>query len=241
MVFLRMRASSVSTAQESPTMAPTNTRRHIRQVINELAETIRERDRVTYDHCRRVAIYAQRLARAVGLQRTAARTIAQAALVHDLGKTWMQNEVLNKPSALSLDERHEMERHPIIAARIMMAYDAPDELIDIVRHHHEAYDGSGYPDGIKGAAIPLGARILTIADVFDALTTQRPYKEAMSLEVAREHIAARAGKMFDPAITDVFLHLLNERQDFQIAMHTTCPLPAIDPTWDAHDNFDLAS
>jgi len=217
------------------------TRRHTQHVVKELSESIRERDRLTYDHCRRVAIYAQRLARAADLQRAAARTVALAGLVHDLGKTWMQNEVLNKTSALSQDERHEMERHPLIAARIMLAYGVPNDMIDIVQHHHEAYDGSGYPFGLQGVAIPLGARILSIADVFDALTTQRPYKEAMSLAVARDHIIARAGRLFDPAITETFLHLLDERPDFQITTGASCPLQESDPLWAAHDRFDMAS
>ncbi|HKT37914.1 MAG TPA: HD domain-containing phosphohydrolase, partial [Ktedonobacterales bacterium] len=122
------------------------TRRYTQHTIYELAETIRARDVVTYEHCRRVAIYANRLARHMGWHRRAARELALAGLIHDLGKTWVQNSVLHKPTALSQDEWQEMQRHPVIAARILMTYDVSDELIAIVLHHHEAYDGHGYPD-----------------------------------------------------------------------------------------------
>jgi putative two-component system response regulator len=192
------------------------TRRYTEHIIYELAKSIRERDMLTYDHSRRVAIYANRLARHLGWSRRAAYDLSLAGLVHDLGKTWIKNAVLHKESALSADEREEMERHPVIAARILQIYAAPEPLVGAVLHHHEAYDGHGYPAGLAGAAIPLGARILTIADVFDALTSARPYKAAMRAEEARDWISAHAGSNFDPMLVRTFASVLNQRPDFQI-------------------------
>ncbi len=232
--MLTMRANDQGAA---PGITP-GTRRYTRHVAYQLAAIIEARDVVTYEHCRRVAIYAQRLAHAMGLQRSAARDVALAGLIHDLGKTWMQNDVLNKTSALSPDERLVMQQHPLIAARIMLAYDVPDDLIQIVLHHHEAYNGTGYPDGQKGDAIPLGARILTVADVFDALTSSRPYKEAMLAKTASELIAAWSGENFDPAVVAAFCRLIESRPDFQLAPHT-CPISK-DDAWAEHDQLGVA-
>lgn len=193
------------------------TRRHAQYVIYELARSIEERDRLTYDHCRRVAIYANRLARALGWKRSAARDLALAGLAHDLGKTWIGNSVLHKESALSHDERQEMQRHPVIAARILEIYGAPEWLAEVVLHHHEAYGGGGYPDGLAGEEIPTGARILTVVDVFDALTSARPYKAAMSLAEARDWIANHASTHFDPAVVAAFTGLLESSPSFIIA------------------------
>jgi putative nucleotidyltransferase with HDIG domain len=214
------------------------TRRYTQHTVFELAETIRERDIVTYEHCRRVAIYANRLARHMGWHRRAARELTLAGLIHDLGKTWVQNSVLHKPTALSQDEWRQMQRHPVIAARILMTYDVSDELIEIVLHHHEAFDGSGYPDHLAGEAIPLGARLLTVTDVFDALTSARSYKEPLPLQEVRERIGRSAGVMFDPAVVSAFLELLDATPDFQLASRAV-PAPAEQiPGWDNHDTIE---
>ncbi|HET9981179.1 MAG TPA: HD-GYP domain-containing protein [Ktedonobacterales bacterium] len=213
------------------------TRRYTQHTIFELAETIRERDIVTYEHCRRVAIYANRLARYMGWHRRAARELALAGLIHDLGKTWMQNSVLNKPGALSQDEWRQMQRHPAIAARILMTYDVSDELIEIVLHHHEAYDGSGYPDHLKGDAIPLGARLLTVADVFDALTSARSYKAPLSVQEARERIERSEGTMFDPAVAAAFIELLDAKPDFRLPSRADAVPGTEIPGWDHHDTI----
>lgn len=212
------------------------TRRYTQRTIYELVESIRERDQLTYEHCRRVAIYAARLARNLGWTRRAARDLALAALVHDLGKTWMQNSILHKDSALSTDEWREMHRHPRIAARILQAYDVPDELIEAVLHHHESYDGRGYPEGLVGSAIPVGARLLTVADVFDALTSSRPYKDAMSIEQARDRILADVGTHFDPEVAAAFVGLLDTWQDFlQVPRIEPLAGAATPSVWAQHD------
>ena len=150
-----------------------NQEREARQVLLSFANSIRERDIVTYEHSRRVATYAQRLARYLGWSRRDARDLALAALVHDLGKTWIANDILLKSAALSDEERHVMERHPVIGARILIGCDVHPFYVETVLYHHEAWDGHGYPTGLKGEEIPLSARILTVADVFDVLTSQR--------------------------------------------------------------------
>jgi putative two-component system response regulator len=213
-------------------------RARTRQVIYDLAGSIRERDRVTYDHCRRVAIYAQRFARYRGWTRTAARELALAGLVHDLGKTWVRNEVLLKPAALSQSEREMIEKHPVTAAQLLWAFDMPESILDAVLSHHERWDGRGYPEGRAGDAIPLGARMLSVADVFDVITTPRPYKSAMSVEAARERIMDAAGSAFDPEVAESFTHLLDARSEFLLwAPPQEFDVAADDP-WAAHDSAE---
>lgn len=219
------------------------TRRYTRHVVYELARSIRERDVLTYEHCRRVGVYVSRLAREMGWSRRAAHDLALAALVHDLGKTWIQNAILHKDSALSSDERAEMERHPAIAANLLEAYEAPKTLVRAVLHHHEAYDGRGYPDHLRGDEIPPGARLLSVADVFDALTSVRAYKPAMDPRAARERLLAGAGTHFDPAAVAAFVALLDRQPDFLLAQRVV-PLPpraapAQGPSgWARHDSPD---
>jgi putative nucleotidyltransferase with HDIG domain len=196
-----------------------------RQVLLSLARSIQERDIVTYDHSRRVATYAQRLARYLGWSRRDARDLALAALVHDLGKTWIGNDILLKNDKLSEEERREMERHPIIGARILIGCDVHPFFVETVLYHHEAWDGRGYPNGLKGEEIPLSARILTVADVFDVITSQRPYKTALSLDAARERLKKGSAASFDPVVVRAFLNLLNTSPNFIIPQRF-CALPS---------------
>lgn len=186
----------------------------VSRVLLSFANSIRERDIVTYEHSRRVATYAQRLARYLGWNRRDARDLALAALVHDLGKTWIANDILLKSAALSEEERRTMERHPVIGARILIGCDVHPFYVETVLYHHEAWDGHGYPTGLKGEEIPLSARILTVADVFDVLTSQRPYKAPLSLDAARERLLLGSAASFDPQIVRAFLQLLDIRPDF---------------------------
>lgn len=221
------------------TDAAPGTRRYTQRVIGELAQSIRERDLVTYQHCRRVAIYANRLARRLGWQRAAARELALAGLVHDLGKTWVRNEVLLKPAMLSESERETIEKHPITAAQLLWAFDMPDLILDAVLSHHERWDGAGYPQRLAGSKIPLGARLLSVADVFDVITTDRPYKAAMSVPEARERILAGAGAAFDPEVSGAFTALLDARPDFRLSAREDAIAP--DQLWSAHDSGDQLS
>lgn len=195
-----------------------------RQVLLSFAKSIQERDIVTYEHSRRVATYVQRLARYLGWSRSEARDLALAALVHDLGKTWIANDILMKSAALSDEERRTMERHPIIGARILIGCDVHPFYVETVLYHHEAWDGRGYPTGLKGEEIPLSARILTVADVYDVLTSQRPYKVALTEEAARERLLLGSGRSFDPMIVRAFLYLLDTTPNFTLPQRI-CALP----------------
>jgi putative two-component system response regulator len=190
--------------------------REHKQVLLGFAKSIQERDIVTYDHSRRVATYAQRLARYLGWNRRDARDLALAGLVHDLGKTWIENDILLKSDKLSDEERRKMERHPIIGARILIGCDVHPFFVETVLYHHEAWDGCGYPTGLKGEEIPLSARILTVADVFDVLTSQRPYKAALSMEDARDRLLQGSAASFDPMIVRAFLNLIDSYPNFTI-------------------------
>lgn len=195
-----------------------------RQVLLSFARSIQERDIVTYEHSRRVATYVQRLARYLGWSRREARDLALAALVHDLGKTWIANDILMKSAALSDEERRAMERHPIIGARMLIGCDVHPFYVETVLYHHEAWDGRGYPTGLKGEEIPLSARMLTVADVYDVLTSQRPYKAAVSEEAARERLLLGAGRSFDPMVVRAFVYLLDTHPHFRLP-ERLCAIP----------------
>ncbi len=199
--------------------------RENKRVLLSFANSIQERDIVTYDHSRRVATYAQRLARYLGWGRRDARDLALAALVHDLGKTWIANDILLKADVLSDEERRTMERHPVIGARILIGCDVHPFYVETVLYHHEAWDGRGYPTGLKGEEIPLSARILTVADVYDVLTSQRPYKAALSVDAARERLLIGSAASFDPMVVRAFLNLLDSYPNFTLAQRI-CAIPA---------------
>ena len=195
-----------------------------RGVILSFAKSIQERDIVTYEHSRRVATYAQRLSRYLGWGRREARDLALAALVHDLGKTWIANDILNKSAALSEDERRTMERHPVIGARILIGCEVHPFYVETVLYHHEAWNGRGYPTGLHGEEIPLSARILSVADVYDAMTSQRPYRAPISDEMVRNNLVQGAGQQFDPTVVQAFLHLLDTNPHFKLSQRV-CALP----------------
>lgn len=193
--------------------------RETRKVLLAFAKSIQERDIITYEHSRRVATYAQRLARHLGWSRRDARDLALAALVHDLGKTWIANDILNKSAALSEEERRKMERHPVIGARILIGCDVHPFYVETVLYHHEAWNGRGYPVGLQKEEIPLSARILSVADVYDVLTSQRPYKAPLTKEAARDRLLQGSGTSFDPMVVQAFVHLLETTPNFTLSQH----------------------
>jgi len=201
--------------------------RETRKVLLAFAKSIQERDIVTYEHSRRVATYAQRLARHLGWSQRNARDLALAALVHDLGKTWIANDILNKSAALSEEERRKMERHPIIGARILIGCDVEPFYVETVLHHHEAWNGHGYPIGLQKEEIPLSARILSVADVYDVLTSQRPYKAPLTKEAARDRLLQGSGTSFDPAIVQAFIELLETTPNFTLPQRASAIAPVM--------------
>jgi len=173
--------------------------------IETLAMAIDAKDQVTHGHIRRVQAYATTLAREVGVKDEGLlKAIEAAALLHDMGKLAVPEYILNKPGKLTDAEFEKMKLHASVGADILSAIDFPYPVVPIVRHHHENWDGTGYPSGIKGTDIPIGARILAVVDCFDALTSDRPYRPKLSDEDALAILHQRRGLMYDPLIVDTF-------------------------------------
>lgn len=173
--------------------------------IETLATAIDAKDEVTHGHVRRVQLGAVGLAREIGVKDDdTLKAIEAAALLHDTGKIAVPEHILNKPGKLTPAEYEKMKLHAPIGAEILSAIDFPYPVVPIVRHHHENWDGTGYPDGIAGTAIPIGARILSVVDCFDALTSDRPYRRRMSEADALKILHERRGTMYDPLVVDVF-------------------------------------
>jgi putative nucleotidyltransferase with HDIG domain len=167
------------------------------------------RDLATWEHADRVRRYATALAREVGvIEEPLLQAIEAAALLHDVGKLAIPDALLDKPGPLTPDEYERVKQHAAIGGELLTEVAFPGPLASLVRHHHENWDGSGYPDGQSRAQIPLGARVLAIADCYDALTSHRPYRRALSHDSAVAMIHERRGSMFDPEMTDAFLHVI---------------------------------
>ena len=178
-------------------------------VLVALASAIDAKDPVTEHHCDRVAEQATILARTVGLSEAAIEAVTYGAVLHDVGKIGISETVLMKPGELSADERTEMERHPVIGDGILRPLRLGSIIGPIVRGHHERWDGGGYPDGLRGDAIPIGARIVSVVDAHDAMTHDRPYRPALSADEAREELQRSRGTQFDPELVDLFLMQLD--------------------------------
>ena len=176
--------------------------------IKALAMAIDAKDQVTHGHIRRVQVYAVGLAKALGVSdEPTLKGIEAGALLHDTGKIAVPEYILNKPGRLTAQEYERMKTHVTIGADILSGIDFPYPVIPYVRHHHENWDGTGYPDRLAGDTIPLGARILSVVDCFDALTSDRPYRRALSTEAALDILRERSGTMYDPAVVATFVDI----------------------------------
>jgi putative nucleotidyltransferase with HDIG domain len=187
--------------------------RHLKQMdrlylstVETLAMAIDAKDDVTHSHVRRVQAYAVGLARALGINDDATiKAIEAAALLHDTGKLGVPEHILNKPGGLTPAEFEQMKKHVDIGADILSLVDFPYPVVPIVRCHHENWDGTGYPRGVVGEDIPIGARILSVVDCFDALTSDRPYRRALTDKAAIDILMERRGRMYDPRVVDMFI------------------------------------
>lgn len=178
-------------------------------VITSLGMTIEARDPYTHGHCERLGRYAAALGSKLGVDDDLRRALRLGGYLHDLGKIAVSDRILLKPGPLSPDERRQIEMHPAIGADLVRAMQTLDPVRPIIRHHHERWDGSGYPDGLAGESIPLGARIMAVVDVYDALTTTRPYKVALSRAEATAILGREVDAGFwEPRIVRVFVDLL---------------------------------
>jgi putative nucleotidyltransferase with HDIG domain len=182
--------------------------RYVTPILNGVAlaltAAIEARDLETGEHCQQLGWMGERVARLLGLPELDQTTIRIGGYLHDIGKIAIADRILLKPGPLTPDEYAEMRRHAEIGATIVSTHEAMTGIAQIVRHHHERFDGGGYPDGLARDAVPLGARIISIADALSAMTNDRPYRKAIPLEPAWEEIVLHSGRQFDPAIVEVF-------------------------------------
>jgi putative nucleotidyltransferase with HDIG domain len=172
--------------------------------VRALSNAVEARDAYTGKHAERVTAYGMEIARAMALALADKPEIEFGFLLHDIGKVAIPDAILYKPSALTEKERALMAQHPLIGAQIVRGIEFLGAATQVVRSHHERWDGRGYPDGLAGEEIPLAARVFAVADVLDALTTDRPYRPASDLVVARRVIVAETGKQFDPQVIEGF-------------------------------------
>jgi response regulator RpfG family c-di-GMP phosphodiesterase len=178
------------------------------EFLEVLAETIESRDPFLRGHARRVAYYASLLAHRLELSQEETEHVRISAFFHDLGKIGVPGELLQRPGALSPAERGQVERHTEIGARLIAPLDVPAQVRAGVRHHHEWWDGTGYPDGLAGQQIPLAARIVAVADAFDAMSSDRPYRRALERPLVEAELRQFSGSQFDPALVKEFAAIL---------------------------------
>jgi len=183
---------------------------HIQTVetLNVLADIVDERDTYTYSHSLRVAEYSRKIAQELNLPSDVVNEIETAGRVHDVGKITIEDSVLRKPGKLTEKEYNIIKEHPVVAHRLLKNLKPYKNGVKYVLYHHERIDGKGYPEGISGMAIPLGARILAVSDCYDAMTSDRPYRKALPQTVAVEELRKHSGTQFDPVIVKAFIEVL---------------------------------
>ncbi len=179
--------------------------------VRALTNAVEARDAYTGKHAERVAAYGLELTRRIDPELAENPQVEFGFLLHDVGKVAISDGILFKPEPLLPEERTLMRRHPMIGYEIVRDIPFLEDAAQIVRHHHERWDGAGYPDGLAGEQIPAAARIFSVADTLDAMTTDRPYSRRVSFARARSEIAAMAGSQFDPAVADELAHVPDSR------------------------------
>jgi putative nucleotidyltransferase with HDIG domain len=201
-----------------------------RETIEALAVTINAKDAVTHEHVRRVQIYAAGVARLLGCSQAEIEALKAGALLHDIGKIAVPDYILNKPGKLTAAEFEKMKTHTTVGAQILGRVEFPYPIVPVVRHHHERWDGRGYPDSLKGEEIPLTARILSVVDCFDAVREDRQYRKAMTREEALDFIMSGSGTMYDPRVVGTFItHLPQFEAEILAERHNPAPTYGITP------------
>lgn len=206
---ININSSSFSIEKTFPEMVDPLSQEHekshmLSEFLQVLAMTLAARDIETWEHSLRVTKYAWLLGLRVGLSQKGMKRLHMGALLHDIGKIGIRDEILLKPRALTDIEYDTMKKHPEIGAQILKPIKALHPIIPIIRHHHERYDGNGYPSKLQGEKIPLTARIVSLADAFEAMTSGRLYRKAMTFQSALEEIQNQSGKQFDPYLAKIF-------------------------------------
>jgi putative nucleotidyltransferase with HDIG domain len=202
-IAVALKDAGVSQALEDPDM----------QVLATVGAAAEIKDRYIRGHPERTSEVAAALAEEMGLSSEQVRNIKIAGLLHDIGKITVSESILNKPGKLTKREFANIKDHPIVGATLVSQVKGFEQVIPIVRHHHERFDGKGYPDGLTGEEIPLEARIMSVVDVFDALTSERSYRKGLSREEATAELERGAGTQFDPVVLEAFLALAEARGD----------------------------
>jgi len=208
-------------------------KRHVEEIadlhlrtIEALALAIEAKDQTTHDHLQRVRIYAIEVAKELGMTGTELEALHAASLLHDIGKLAVPEHIIAKPGRLTPEEFEKMKIHTVVGAEILERVRFPYPVVPIVRAHHEKWDGSGYPYGLKGAEIPIGARILSAVDYLDALASDRQYRRAMPLDEVMKRLSAESGKSFDPKVVDVLKRRYRTLENLALAQASgNVPLP----------------
>lgn len=209
--ILAVKVKQVLTKSVIAKSVASTTRRNQKLFLNILqvmAKTLEAKDPYTRFHSENVARYSRRIARQMGFSDQEVELIQIAGILHDFGKIGVAERILNKPGRLNADEFSMVKRHPLIASTILEPVEELGNVLEWIKYHHEHYDGSGYPEGLKGEDIPLGARILQVADAFDAMTSRRPYSEARTREQAIAEMRRLSGQQFDPRVAAAFIDIL---------------------------------
>jgi response regulator RpfG family c-di-GMP phosphodiesterase len=189
-----------------------NIRDNYLKTISGFALAVEAKDKYTHGHSENVMKYTLILAKHLGLSKTEIEQIKYAGLLHDIGKIGIDEAILNKPGKLTIGEFEEIKKHPVLGCRIISNVPFFKSLVPLILHHHEYYNGEGYPEGLKGKQIPLGARILSVADAFEAMTSNRPYRKAMPYEIAFNILIEQKNIQFDPEIVDAFIEVMKVRK-----------------------------
>lgn len=186
------------------------------QIVKALSGAVDAKDTYTNGHSLRVAEYSREMARRAGLSGTVQNDIYMMGLLHDVGKIGVPDAIINKPARLTDEEYAVIKNHPVMGARILKNIKDFPKLTTGARWHHERYDGKGYPDGISGEEIPLEARIIAVADAYDAMSSRRSYRDVLPQDVVRSEIVKGRGTQFDPGITEIALTMIDEDTDYQM-------------------------
>lgn len=212
MEIINVLASQASISIENAKLYQ-NIRDNYLKTISGFALAVEAKDKYTHGHSENVMKYTVILAKHLGLSGMEIEHIKYAGLLHDIGKIGIEEAILNKPGKLTFEEFEQIKKHPELGCRILANVPFFEALVPLIRHHHEFYNGLGYPDGISGDKIPYGARILSVADAFEAMTSDRPYRRAMSYEKAFDILMKERSKQFDPVVAEAFIQVLKVRSN----------------------------
>jgi len=180
------------------------------EIVKALAQAIEAKDPYTHGHSERVMQYAVLIAQKLGLPEEEKESLKYAAILHDIGKIGVRGIILNNPNGLTVKEYDEIKKHPLVGEGIIKPIELLQPIRPLIRHHHEWYNGKGYPDGLSEENIPLGARILAVTDAYDAMKSDRPYRKALTEETAIQELTRGNGTQFDSKIVEVFLEILKQ-------------------------------